>query len=491
MINFCQLFITLTSEQSVNRLNWIHMYNARYKNYTFTFVFLMLISVAACKPSLTDPKVQTQTQNQDKNSTAALHPFAFSVVAAFNFGGPEYRGSDGVLYSADIFDMNATTESSKEIKGSQDATLFETYRLATETNKLTFQLPVDNGQYAISFKFAEPDNIKVGERTFDINVEDETVVAGLDVLLARDNNMLSSLVRTVTAIKVTDGILNVELAVITGQPLIHAIVIRKVVNDPRNWQLTWNDEFELNGLPDPTKWQHNIWSAGKVNSEDQAYTDRAKNARIEDGVLIIEAHKEQFQDAEYTSARLHNSGSGDFLYGKVEALARIPDGQGTWSAIWMLPMDPYKYATSCQPNEDWQGSRTCDAWPNSGEIDILEHVGYDMQVVHGTVHTKAYYWVNGEQRKASVEGRNVDKGFHLYSMEWSPEHIIISFDNVPYFYYQNEGSGWEAWPFDHPYNVILNLAIGGNWGRAGGPIDDPIFPLRMEVDYVRIYQLAE
>ncbi|MFQ3207234.1 MAG: beta-glucanase (GH16 family) [Glaciecola sp.] len=491
MINFSRLLLTLTFEQSVNRLNWIHMNNACYKLFTLIFAFSLLVSVAACKPNSNDPKVQ----NNNQNPTAELHPFALSVVAAFNFGGSEYKGSDGVLYSADTLDINAaiaySTESSMEIKGSQDAALFKTYRLATETNKLTFQLPVDNGQYAVSFMFAEPDSIKIGERTFDINVEGETVIADLDILLARDNNMLSSLVRTVTAIKVTDGILNVELAAVTGQPLIHAIVIRKLLNDPRNWQLMWNDEFAIDGLPDPTKWQHDIWSAGKVNSEDQAYTDRAKNARIEDGVLVIEAHKEQFNEAEYTSARLHNSGSGDFLYGKVEARARIPHGQGTWSAIWMLPLNPYKYATSCKPNEDWQGSRTCDAWPNSGEIDILEHVGYDMQVVHGTVHTKAYYWVNGEQRKASVEGRNVDKEFHLYSMEWSPEHIIISFDNVPYFYYQNEGSGWEAWPFDHPYNLILNLAIGGNWGRAGGPIDDSIFPLKMEVDYVRIYQLAE
>jgi len=129
---------------------------------------------------------------------------------------------------------------------------------------------------------------------------------------------------------------------------------------------------------------------------------------VENGMLIIEAHKEKFEQAEYTSARLHNSGSGDFLYGKVEVRARIPRGQGTWSAIWMLPSNPYKYATSCASDEDWQGSRTCDAWP-----------------------------------------------------------------------------------FDHPYNVILNLAIGGSWGRTGGPIDASIFPLRMEVDYVRIYQSAE
>jgi beta-glucanase (GH16 family) len=468
------------------------MNNANGKNSTHlfisafisAFVFLLLFLVAACKPKSNDPKLP------EPAPIAGLHPYAQTVVA-LNFGGPEYKASDGVLYLADSLNIDSVVGSSAEIKGSQDAALFRTYRAATTTNNLVLQFPLDNGRYALTFKFAEPDNIKVGERQFDINVEGKTVISGLDILLARDNNILSSLARTITGVEVTDGVLNVELVALKGQPIIHAMVIRKTPNDPRNWQLMWNDEFAQDGLPDASKWQHNVWPARKVNSEDQAYTNREKNARVENGMLIIEAHKEKFEQAEYTSARLHNSGSGDFLYGKVEVRARIPRGQGTWSAIWMLPSNPYKYATSCAPGEDWQGSRTCDAWPNSGEIDILEHVGYDMQVVHGTVHTKAYYWVNGEQRKASVEGRNVDKEFHLYSMEWSPEHIIVSFDDAPYFYYKNEGSGWRAWPFDHPYNVILNLAIGGSWGRAGGPIDASIFPLRMEVDYVRIYQLAE
>ena len=114
-----------------------------------------------------------------------------------------------------------------------------------------------------------------------------------------------------------------------------------------------------------------------------------------------------------------------------------------------------------------------------------------MNRVHGTVHTKSYYWVNFEQRKGSIEAEAVSENFRLYSLEWTPEYIFISYDDVPYFYYHNEGEGWEAWPFDHPYHIILNLAIGGGWGGAGGPTDDSIFPVRMEVDYVRIYQLAD
>ena len=114
-----------------------------------------------------------------------------------------------------------------------------------------------------------------------------------------------------------------------------------------------------------------------------------------------------------------------------------------------------------------------------------------MNKVHGTVHTKAYYWVNGEQRKASITAPPVDQEFHDYALEWSPDRIDIFFDDVLYYSYLNESSGWQAWPFDHPYHVILNLAIGGDWGRAGGDIDPTSFPAKMEVDYVRLYQKPE
>ena len=206
-------------------------------------------------------------------------------------------------------------------------------------------------------------------------------------------------------------------------------------------------------------------------------------------MLIIEAHKEDYEGAAYTSGRVHSSGKGDVLYGRVEVRAKLPDGRGTWPAIWMLPSDPFHYATTCTAGDDWQGSETCNAWPNSGEIDIMEHVGYQMNHVHGSVHNQAYYWVKWEQRKGRVLANDVADTFHVYALEWTPERIDIFVDDTVFFTYMNEHNGWEAWPFDQPFHVILNVAVGGWWGRAAGGIDDRIFPRRMLVDYVRVYRL--
>ncbi|AOW78973.1 glycoside hydrolase [Colwellia sp. PAMC 20917] len=325
-------------------------------------------------------------------------------------------------------------------------------------------------------------------RVFNVFAENKLVISDLNVRLARDGKHLSALARAVYNVEVTDGQLDINFEAINGQPILSALIVRKKEIESKQWQLVWSDEFNYQGKPDPNKWSYDIWPARKVNSEDQTYTDNLKNVHVKDSNLVITAYKENLDDAKYTSGRIHSQGKGDFLYGRVDVRAKLPAGQGTWSAIWMLPSDPFKYSSTCQENDDWQGSATCDAWPNSGEIDIMEHVGYDMQTIHGTVHNKAYYWANWEQRKGSIEGQDVEKAFHLYSVEWTPESITVLFDNVPYFFYSNESSGWRAWPYDHPYHVILNLAIGGMWGKAGGPIDDRIFPVSMEVDFVRIFK---
>ncbi|MFT4993216.1 MAG: beta-glucanase (GH16 family) [Paraglaciecola sp.] len=440
------------------------------------------------KPRVTS-EISTKNQQLSKFNHAAVNSLFYhdSVIWAVNVGGDEYRGLDGVNYQADKLKMTAEKGHISKIYGSQDPTIFSTYRVGA----LHLEHPLDNGSYDITFKFAEPDDIAMDARVFDVIAQGIPVLTDLSVRLARDGKHQSALVRSVTDVAVTNGKLDIRFEASAGQAILSAIIVRKKVLDTQAWTLSWSDEFDYQGAPDKQKWNFDIWPARKVNDEDQTYTSRAKNVRVEDGKLLIEAHKEAYAGAEYTSGRIHTLGKADFLYGRADIRAKLPAGQGTWSAIWMLPSDPFKYSSTCQDNEDWQGSASCDAWPNSGEIDIMEHVGFDMHNIHGTVHNKAFYWRNWEQRKASINGENVDQAFHLYSIQWTPDSITVFFDGSPYFSYFNQSGGWQEWPFDHPYHLILNLAIGGAWGRAGGPIDDSIFPVRMEVDYVRIYQLQE
>ena len=283
--------------------------------------------------------------------------------------------------------------------------------------------------------------------------------------------------------------LNIRFEASAGEPVLSGLAVREKKPPSNDWELVWQDEFDGNEL-DATKWSLRVWPPRKVNDEDQAYTDRARNVRVEDGNLVIEAHLEDYEGAKYTSGRVHSQGKGDFLYGRFEVRAKLPRGQGTWPAIWMLPDDPFAYATTCS-DEEWQGNSDCDAWPNSGEIDIMEHVGYQMNHVHGTVHTEAYYWVKWEQRKGRILLDDVDENFHVYAIEWSPERIDMFVDDSLYFTYVNENRGWQEWPFDRPFFLIMNIAVGGAWGRAGGPIDDSVFPQHMLVDYARVYRLRD
>lgn len=405
-----------------------------------------------------------------------------NAVWALNVGGQEHNGQDGIFYQADRF---AEGEHLQNIMGAQDATIYQTHR----SGDIELQQVLPNGVYDITFRFVEPYDIPIGGRVFDVLAEEKTVIKSLDIKLARGGNSQSSVDRTVLGVELSDGMLDIKFKSIVGEPLLSAIVVRaKKLADMTQWSLIWRDEFDYNGVPDSSKWNYDEWPAGKVNDEEQAYTNRLKNVRVENGMLTIEAHREDYDNAQYTSARVHSAGKGDFLYGRVEIRAKLPSGQGTWPAIWMLPSDPYRYATKCAKDQDWQGNPNCNAWPNSGEIDIMEHVGYDMNRVHGTVHNRAYYWVNGEQRKSSVEANKVDREFHVYAMEWSPERIDVFYDDVLYFTYLNQGEGWEAWPYDHPFHLILNVAVGGGWGSAGGPTDVTAFPTKMQIDYVRLYQ---
>ena len=403
---------------------------------------------------------------------------------AVNVGGPDYAGADGTRYVAEEFVSGGKVGVLDEILGSQDPKLYQSYR----EGDIRIDRPIANGMCDVTFHFAEPAEIGGKERLFDIIVNNRRVLRELDVMVSRDGKIRSALTVTIPNIEISKGYLRIEFSPTAREPVLSALVVRGKSTEPEKWRLAWNDEFDSNGPPDPERWNIEEWPARVVNDEDQAYTSRPENVRVENGQLVIEAHRENLEDARYTSARLQSQGKGDFLYGRFEVRAKLPRGMGTWPAIWMLPSDPFAYATTCSDDPDWQGSADCDAWPNSGEMDIMEHVGYQMGNVHGTVHTKAYYWAVWKQRKGRIIVDDVDEAFHDYALEWSPERIDVYVDDTLYFTYMNEGTGWETWPFDRPFHLILNIAVGGMWGRSGGGIDDSVFPQRMLIDYVRVYE---
>lgn len=243
-----------------------------------------------------------------------------------------------------------------------------------------------------------------------------------------------------------------------------------------NYHLVWSDEFNYQGLPDSTKWTYDTGDGcpdlcGWGNNELQYYTeDRLKNARVENGYLFIEAHQEPFKTREYTSARLLTRGKQSWKYGRFEIRAKLPSGRGTWPAIWMLP-------------KEWQYG----GWPASGEIDIMEHVGYEPNFIYGSVHTDTYNHVDGTQFTESIKVPDAESTFHTYTIEWTPEKISWHVDDRQYASFPNKHKTHKEWPFDQAFRLILNIAVGGNWGGQKG-IDDSIWPQQMVVDFVRVYQ---
>ena len=258
-----------------------------------------------------------------------------------------------------------------------------------------------------------------------------------------------------------------------------ATVAVKAPNLP-GYKLMWSDEFNYTGLPDPKKWGY---EEGWVrNHELQYYTrDRKENARVENGMLIIEGRKEQFKNpnydpahpgttpeyAAYTSASLTTQGMESWKYGRIEVRAKLPHGLGVWPAIWMLGDDISKVG-----------------WPACGETDIMEFVGHSPKQVHATVH----YRIDGKHQ-SNGKALDVDKpwdGFHVYAVDWTPERMDFYYDNTKYQSF-NVADARDAGqnPFQKPQFLILNLALGGSWG---GKMDDSILPQKFEIDYVRVYQ---
>jgi beta-glucanase (GH16 family) len=238
--------------------------------------------------------------------------------------------------------------------------------------------------------------------------------------------------------------------------------------------LDWADEFKGKEI-DRTIWRHAVGGGGFGNNELQYYTNEATNSRIEDGLLVIEARRERKVGWPYTSAKLETYQRKSILYGRVEVRARLPEGVGSWPAIWMLPEDNRSYGIG---------------WPDSGEIDIVEHVGFDPGVVHFSIHTAAFNHKAGTQKTGIIAMPETTKDFHVYGIEWTPDFIRWYVDGKTVHRFDNPGTGWQAWPFDKPYYLILNIACGGDWGGRQG-IDNDSLPWRMEVDWVRVYRLKD
>jgi beta-glucanase (GH16 family) len=238
---------------------------------------------------------------------------------------------------------------------------------------------------------------------------------------------------------------------------------------PSDWRLVWQDEFDGSGI-DESKWSYEVQRPGWVNHELQNYTyRRGENARVEGGHLVIEGRRDWFNGHEYSSARLKTAGHASWRYGRIEARMQLPGGWGTWPAFWMMPDNMSR------------------GWPACGEIDIMENVGYDENRIHSTTHSQKYNWKGVQQRTASIVSSGVTSGYRVYAVEWYPDRIDAFVDGTKYFTSWNEYSGDDAWPFDKNFHVILNLAIGGDWGGAQG-VDPNTFPRRLLVDYVRVYQ---
>jgi hypothetical protein len=243
--------------------------------------------------------------------------------------------------------------------------------------------------------------------------------------------------------------------------------IKIIVERPEFKNLVFFDEFDVEGSPDDLKWGYDIGRGnnGWGNGEKQYYTKRRENVIVEDGMLKIIAKKENYEGAEYTSTRMLTQGKFDFTYGKVEVRAKLPIGEGTWPAIWML------------------GSNIGTAgWPGCGEIDIMEHWGHNQNTVQSAMHTPSSFGNttnHGAQYLADVSTE-----FHVYSVEWDDEEIVFAVDNKVHYTYNPAVKNSETWPYTSNQFLILNVALGGSWFS----IDPNFTSSTMEIDYVRVYQ---
>ena len=261
-------------------------------------------------------------------------------------------------------------------------------------------------------------------------------------------------------------------------PVANNYRIDEAMARPAGARLVWSDEFDGSAL-DTSKWRYDTARnrTGWYNGELQYYAaGRSENVRVADGRLVIEARREDLDPGRYrdwggqhyTSGRILTRGQASWTYGFFEVRAKLPCARGTWPAIWMLP--------------------ETGGWPEGGEIDIMEMVGSEPEVIHATVHSALFVHVRGTQRGAAMPLPGARGAFHDYQLDWRPDSITIGVDGHAFMRVRNDQPGGRgARPFDAPFHLILNLAMGGSWAAARG-MDDAALPQRMEVDYVRVWQ---
>jgi beta-glucanase (GH16 family) len=238
------------------------------------------------------------------------------------------------------------------------------------------------------------------------------------------------------------------------------------------YKLLWEDNFDKDGKPSDSIWNLETGGYGFGNNEFQYYTEQSKNAFIQNGILNIVSYKETYENRGYTSAKLTTKNKKSIKYGKIEVSAKIPEGFGTWPAIWLLGNNMKEVG-----------------WPLCGEIDMMEHVGRNPNHIHFSLHTKTFNFHQKNQRTEVVEVPDLFNGFHEYAIEWTENDITFFLDQKQYQTFSKKPNDTSAeWPFNQGFYLILNLAIGGNWG---GAVDDSIFPSTMQFKYVRVYERSE
>ncbi|WP_288378504.1 glycoside hydrolase family 16 protein [uncultured Massilia sp.] len=236
---------------------------------------------------------------------------------------------------------------------------------------------------------------------------------------------------------------------------------------PAGWTLAWSDEFDGADL-DRGKWTPETGGHGWGNAELQHYTGRRENVRVEDGLLVIEARREAYGGNAYTSARIKTAGLMEQMHGRFEARIKVARGQGIWPAFWMLGADIGKIG-----------------WPRAGEIDIIENIGKEPDIVHGTVHGPGYSGEKAFGAPARLAQGSYADDFHVFAVEWEPGEIRWYRDGV-HFHTARPELVKGDWVFERPFFVLLNLAVGGYW--PGNPDGTTVLPQRMLVDWVRVYR---